>query len=628
MLSAPGALAAGLVSLPGATLDYARTNTPADAAEDAANLGRLMAESFSENPADFLGSMIPSPVPVAELRAQAKEFRDQGDLDTAEQLERYAAAMLLTAAIPGANRAVGLSARGAAINAARFAVREADGVRRITPLRKTPQIVPQANTAPDIDTVRALLAKTELNQPARIAGDYASRLGLTHDPSVAPPSSLAKQAGIGRAFGAGVEGDPAYKHALYERYGAVMPEVVEKSGARNYDQLVEAAYRQLGGEVKEQFSELPVTTTFHGGDMEYPVPSAMFKDVLGRGNLNVFRGGDRHPFLGDVDTETGLTGNEMFRAVHDYFGHVPGARTFRADGEEAAYASHAQMMSPLSRLAMAAETRGQNSFVNYSPLNADTVRAMETAKQKLAAIAEAKRTLATEPERSWKHRAARELLANAEDPAELRRQLRDAGARWKYAPQQPILLPPEHLALDTAGGIPEYLAPHIRPEAGTTLASRGVHMGAPGLTETDPAFYGTGHRGAEYAAARKHGAPPRTYVYLGEEGTVNPEAVLTQGRDRVPYAAQLSQLYDPVADPARLRALAEAYGATADPTTSLEQLVKQYGYEGTAGASWGPGQRPAMVFRKTPIKRLAVKPAGKGYACGGAVRKEKHRWAS
>jgi hypothetical protein len=59
--------------------------------------------------------------------------------------------------------------------------------------------------------------------------------------------------------------------------------------------------------------------------------------------------------------------NDVFRAVHDYFGHIANGNGFRADGEENAWREHASMYSPLARRAMTSETRGQNSWVNYGP---------------------------------------------------------------------------------------------------------------------------------------------------------------------------------------------------------------------------------------------------------------------
>jgi hypothetical protein len=62
-----------------------------------------------------------------------------------------------------------------------------------------------------------------------------------------------------------------------------------------------------------------------------------------------------------------VTVNDIFRAVHDYFGHAKEGVGFRHDGEENAWRSHASMYSPLARMAMTSETRGQNSWLNFGP---------------------------------------------------------------------------------------------------------------------------------------------------------------------------------------------------------------------------------------------------------------------
>lgn len=59
--------------------------------------------------------------------------------------------------------------------------------------------------------------------------------------------------------------------------------------------------------------------------------------------------------------------NDAFRAVHDALGHGPIGAGFRAAGEENAFRHHAALYSDLARLALTAETRGQNSWVNYGP---------------------------------------------------------------------------------------------------------------------------------------------------------------------------------------------------------------------------------------------------------------------
>lgn len=62
------------------------------------------------------------------------------------------------------------------------------------------------------------------------------------------------------------------------------------------------------------------------------------------------------------------TYNDLFRAVHDAYGHFGhGNPFFRAPGEERAWALHSGMFSPEARRAMTSETRGQNSWVNFGP---------------------------------------------------------------------------------------------------------------------------------------------------------------------------------------------------------------------------------------------------------------------
>lgn len=58
--------------------------------------------------------------------------------------------------------------------------------------------------------------------------------------------------------------------------------------------------------------------------------------------------------------------NDMFRAVHDMFGHLGAGRGVDRHGEDAAYQKHAAMFSPGARGALATETRGQNAALHYN----------------------------------------------------------------------------------------------------------------------------------------------------------------------------------------------------------------------------------------------------------------------
>jgi len=76
----------------------------------------------------------------------------------------------------------------------------------------------------------------------------------------------------------------------------------------------------------------------------------------------------RHPLLDDSGRDAGdiaLPVNDVFRAVHDVFGHAKEGYEFGPKGEYNAYLSHSRMYSDEAKPALAAETMGQNSWVNY-----------------------------------------------------------------------------------------------------------------------------------------------------------------------------------------------------------------------------------------------------------------------
>jgi len=59
--------------------------------------------------------------------------------------------------------------------------------------------------------------------------------------------------------------------------------------------------------------------------------------------------------------------NDLFRAVHDAFGHGLEGAGFRARGEENAWQAHVRLFTGSAVAAITTETRGQNSWLNYGP---------------------------------------------------------------------------------------------------------------------------------------------------------------------------------------------------------------------------------------------------------------------
>ena len=78
-----------------------------------------------------------------------------------------------------------------------------------------------------------------------------------------------------------------------------------------------------------------------------------------------------HPLL-EMSSETNSLGeqmlyNDVFRVVHDYFGHAQKGFSFSALGEYNAFREHLVMFSPEARQALATESLFQNAWLLYGP---------------------------------------------------------------------------------------------------------------------------------------------------------------------------------------------------------------------------------------------------------------------
>lgn len=648
VVSAPAGLKTIATEGVPAAYNYFRTSTPGEVLSDVKDVGGALWQLAKEDPGAALADVLPfvgDAKAVGEMLQEAARMRDAGDIEGANRLESLIVPVAAAGFIPEVGALAVKGARGATRAASKTLAarptytRTAEGpfnVIRREGLETQP--MPEALETRSLAALRGL-AQDRSRSPAIRAADEAAMAtrGVPYDEAAPmPTSSLQRQAGIGRAYRAAVEGSPEYKSAVFERYGEMMPEVVEQAKAQNLDQLTEAAYRQLGTEAAQQFDVLPLEMRYHTGPGEYASSTDMIQDALGRGRLNVFSGGEPHEFLNQIDPATGLSQNEMFRAVHDYMGHVVPGSQFGPSGEEIAYAAHAQQLSPLAQMALLSETRGQNSFVNYSPANVDVITQMNTLRRQRQ-----ERKIANAMAARGDRDAAKWLEALPSEE-EIASGLREAGQRTEYAPQRAVLLPPEFLPTMSPGGTPDWLRAMLQPEAALS-GVRGVHISkAPDLAATDPSFYGSGARGSDYARVTGAGAPSRTFFYSGPQGTVVPEESVMgmvggemRKGPRYGYETELGGLYDVNADPERLVDLAKAYNLPGykpevpyyalraekglglegrSAITDMERLVRDYGYGGYL-SDYGR-QRAAAMF--DPVSGLRPIEAGpKGYAEGG-----------
>ena len=91
------------------------------------------------------------------------------------------------------------------------------------------------------------------------------------------------------------------------------------------------------------------------------------RSITVRDLLWFFTGGEPHPIFGAESPVAGLSYNDLFRGVHDLFGHAAEGYPFGPRGEENAFLHHSQMFGPLAQLVLTTETRGQNSWFNSGP---------------------------------------------------------------------------------------------------------------------------------------------------------------------------------------------------------------------------------------------------------------------
>ena len=185
-----------------------------------------------------------------------------------------------------------------------------------------------------------------------------------------------------------VKVDPARAKRIADAYEAM-------SHAPN-DPKVRAAYNELIRQTVAQYRALEKAgykfwfidlSTPEGQDYSSTPWNAM-RDIRANQSMGVFPTedgfGTKDDFSPDANpllADTGIRwpwgspngplrtvyANDLFRAVHDAFGHGIEGSGFRADGEENAWQAHVRLFTGDAVGAITSETRGQNSWLNYGP---------------------------------------------------------------------------------------------------------------------------------------------------------------------------------------------------------------------------------------------------------------------
>ena len=168
--------------------------------------------------------------------------------------------------------------------------------------------------------------------------------------------------------------DPVRAKKIANAFDRMKDQPNNKKVKKAYDALIEETFGQYEAARKAgaKFEFMP-----EGQDL-YGNPRNAINDIVTNQHMYVFPTESgfgsvtealaANPLLqktGEKWNGKDVTANDLFRAVHDYFGHAKHGVGFRATGEENAWQSHARMYSPEARPAATSETRGQNSFVNF-----------------------------------------------------------------------------------------------------------------------------------------------------------------------------------------------------------------------------------------------------------------------
>ena len=141
---------------------------------------------------------------------------------------------------------------------------------------------------------------------------------------------------------------------------------------------VRRAYNTLIRQAVEQYLAIPVRIELTPLD-PYDDADEMCERVRLENCLRIYSLADfprGHPLAEWVEVRIGwgsmkdssyLPANCVFRAVHDWYGHIEPSYSFDAEGEECAYRRHYEMFTGDARLVLASETRGQNCWANFGP---------------------------------------------------------------------------------------------------------------------------------------------------------------------------------------------------------------------------------------------------------------------
>lgn len=253
-----------------------------------------------------------------------------------------------------------------------------------------------------------------------------------------------------------VEVDPARAKRIADAYEAMQH--------TPNDPVVREAYENLIAQTRAQYDALVAAGyRFWFTDLNIPenvdylsTPWNAMRDIRANQTMGVFPTDDgfgsgefdpaANPLLADTGLQWPVGGpdgttmktvyaSDLFRAVHDAFGHGLEGSGFRARGEENAWQAHVRLFTGSAVGAITSETRGQNSWLNFGPNG----EANQTATVEDTVFADQKTGLM--PEWTWTEGRAgdmvdTEALRQASQVDAQRRAVLDQQSRGGFDPRK------------------------------------------------------------------------------------------------------------------------------------------------------------------------------------------------
>jgi hypothetical protein len=249
--------------------------------------------------------------------------------------------------------------------------------------------VPQLATMGLVHAVPSLIkAAKRLGAPAEELPKVAKGLGvLPGAPSHVKgpvPKVVEAAEDYAKSRGLDLKRQSEYAKADYRR-GRYIAKAYEKMPHAPDDPKVRASYEALAKETMAQWDAMMkagAKIDFIKPGMADPYPGGptqalrdlrdnnhlwVFPTESGFGSLSTITDNPLLKPTGIVHGGHPMLVNDVFRAVHDYFGHGMEGANFGARGEENAWRAHKRLFSPEAMPALTSETRGQNSWVNFGP---------------------------------------------------------------------------------------------------------------------------------------------------------------------------------------------------------------------------------------------------------------------